>query len=75
MKYNWTGDGTPGGCDSHCIPHPCGPCITGKSKPEMLFGVDKDEYALWKSTAESSPLDIEKAIEATRRILNQETRK
>lgn len=32
MKYNWKSTG-PGGCDSHCIEHPCGPCITGKNKP------------------------------------------
>lgn len=24
-KYNWVSTG-PGGCDSHCIEHPCGPC-------------------------------------------------
>lgn len=24
-KYNWTSTG-PGGCDSHCIEHPCGWC-------------------------------------------------
>ncbi len=24
-KYSWTSTG-PGGCDSHCIEHPCGPC-------------------------------------------------
>ncbi len=34
MKYNWTGDGTPGGCDNHCIPSPCGPCITGKGSEQ-----------------------------------------
>lgn len=28
-EYNWKGTG-PGGCDSHNIEHPCGPCITGK---------------------------------------------
>jgi len=26
-KYKWRGTG-PGGCDTHCIPHPCGPCAT-----------------------------------------------
>ncbi len=31
-KYNWIGNG-PDGCDNHCIPHPCGPCITGKNRP------------------------------------------
>lgn len=30
MKYNWKSVG-PGGCDTHCIEHPCGPCITGKT--------------------------------------------
>lgn len=29
--YNWKSTG-PGGCDTHCIEHPCGPCITGKHK-------------------------------------------
>lgn len=24
-KYNWKMEG-PGGCDSHCIEHPCGEC-------------------------------------------------
>lgn len=28
-RYNWTSTG-PGGCDAHCIEHPCGPCITGR---------------------------------------------
>lgn len=23
--YNWNSTG-PDGCDSHCVPHPCGPC-------------------------------------------------
>ncbi len=32
-RYNWKSNG-PGGCDDHNIEHPCGPCITGKSKPE-----------------------------------------
>lgn len=32
-KYNWESTG-PGGCDSHCIEHPCGPCKTGFSTPE-----------------------------------------
>lgn len=24
--FNWVSTG-PGGCDSHCIEHPCGPCM------------------------------------------------
>jgi len=24
-QYNWKSTG-PGGCDAHCIEHPCGPC-------------------------------------------------
>ena len=28
-SYNWDCVG-PGGCDTHCIEHPCGPCITGR---------------------------------------------
>ncbi len=35
-QYNWKGDGTPGGCDNHCIPHPCGPCITGQTQTSYL---------------------------------------
>lgn len=44
-KYNWKGDGTPGGCDNHCIPHPCGPCITGKYQPDynLDYFIDKFE--------------------------------
>lgn len=30
--YNWRGDG-PSGCDSHCIPHPCGPCMAPELRP------------------------------------------
>ncbi len=26
-ECNWTSTG-PGGCDSHCIEGPCGPCLT-----------------------------------------------
>ena len=26
-EYNWKNDG-PSGCDTHCINHPCGPCMT-----------------------------------------------
>ena len=31
-RYNWHSTG-PGGCDDHCIEHPCGPCITGRLSP------------------------------------------
>ncbi len=30
-NYNWKMTG-PGGCDAHNIEHPCGPCITGKTR-------------------------------------------
>ncbi len=37
MRFNWKGDGTPAGCDSHCIPHPCGPCHLELDKSHVLY--------------------------------------
>lgn len=34
-QYNWTSTG-PGGCDAHCIEHPCGKCILGVSQVDAL---------------------------------------
>jgi hypothetical protein len=31
IEYNWVSDG-PDGCDDHNIKHPCGKCITGRSR-------------------------------------------
>lgn len=55
-KYNWKGTG-PGGCDNHCIPHPCGPCITGKHS-KMHY-----ERDLYKSAAYKLANALENALE------------
>lgn len=43
-KYNWKSTG-PGGCDSHCIEHPCGPCavdagVITRSHPKPRIRLD-----------------------------------
>ena len=40
-KYNWVSVG-PSGCDAHCIEFPCGPCMTGKSRPDATQSVEDD---------------------------------
>lgn len=47
-KYNWVGDG-PGGCDNHCIPHPCGKCNAPELEPnktQILIVLSRTKSAL-----------------------------
>ena len=48
-KYNWKGSG-PSGCDSHCVSHPCGVCITGKPNKASY---ERDLYAEQLTTIET----------------------
>ena len=43
-QYNWISTG-PGGCDAHCIEHPCGKCILGENKKSLPKGAISNEEA------------------------------
>lgn len=66
--YNWKSTG-PGGCDTHCIEHPCGPCITGYNSETSW------ERASTKKLAQEAELLAELLVAAIAYMGNCRTKK
>jgi hypothetical protein len=61
-KYNWESVG-PGGCDDHCIEHPCGKCITGSFTPREFR--DRIQHQLFPAVPVLAEPKVSKASPAS----------